>query len=184
MSDEAFLSDTEIVEQKNATGKVIKVSAESGNTVEWTEEENYKFRLSAFQDDLKYWLKNGMNILNFNLIRSLSCNDCRAHKSFGSFAEETVRPAIYHKVLSEWVKEGTCLRDLSITRMKSKMPWAIPSPSDKSHSIYVWLDALVNYLTALGYPNESFKEFWPPAVQVCIVMQQVASSDTKTTTVY
>lgn len=66
VSDEAFLSDTEIVEQKDATGKVIRVSTESGNTVEWTEEENYKFRLSAFQDDLKYWLKNG--ILNFNLI--------------------------------------------------------------------------------------------------------------------
>ncbi|XP_020284401.1 methionine--tRNA ligase, mitochondrial [Pseudomyrmex gracilis] len=138
VSDEAFLSDTEIVEQKDATGKVIRVSTESGNTVEWTEEENYKFRLSAFQDDLKYWLKN----------------------------EETVRPAIYHKVLSEWVEEGTCLRDLSITRIKSKMPWAIPSPSDESHSIYVWLDALVNYLTALGYPNESFKKFWPPTIQV------------------
>lgn len=42
----------------------------------------------------------------------------------------------------------------------------MPSPSDESHSIYVWMDALVNYLTVLGYPDESFKEFWPPTVQV------------------
>ncbi|XP_011138683.1 methionine--tRNA ligase, mitochondrial isoform X2 [Harpegnathos saltator] len=138
VSDEAFLSDAELVEQKDSTGETIKVSAESGNTVEWTEEENYKFRLSALQDDLKYWLKD----------------------------ENTVRPALYHKILSEWVEEGTCLRDLSISRTRNKVPWAMLSPCNESHSIYVWMDALVNYLTALGYPNESFKEFWPPAVQV------------------
>lgn len=138
VSDEAFLSDAELVEQKDPTGKIIKVSAQSGNTVEWMEEENYKFRLSAFQDDLKYWLKD----------------------------ENVIRPALYHKVLFEWIEEGTCLRDLSITRIRNKVSWAIPSPCDESHSIYVWLDALINYLTALGYPDESFKEFWPPAIQV------------------
>ncbi|XP_011702853.1 PREDICTED: methionine--tRNA ligase, mitochondrial [Wasmannia auropunctata] len=138
VSDEAFLSDTELVEQTDSTGKVVKVSAESGNPVEWTEEENYKFRLSAFQDDLKYWLKD----------------------------ENTVRPALYHKTLSQWVEEGACLQDLSITRIRNKVPWAMPSPCNESHSIYVWLDALVNYLTVLGYPNESYKELWPPTIQI------------------
>ncbi|XP_011341518.1 methionine--tRNA ligase, mitochondrial isoform X2 [Ooceraea biroi] len=138
VSDEAFLSDSELVEQKDPSGKVFKVSADSGNLVEWMEEKNYKFRLSAFQNDLKYWLKD----------------------------ENTVRPALYHKMLSQWVEEGTCLQDLSISRVRSKVPWAIPSPYDESQSIYVWMDALVNYLTALGYPNESFKEFWPPTIQI------------------
>ncbi|KAM0730719.1 Methionine--tRNA ligase, mitochondrial [Formica fusca] len=138
VSDEAFLSDTELVEQRDLTGKIIKVSAQSGNTVEWTEEENYKFRLSAFQDDLRHWLKD----------------------------ENVIRPALYHKILSEWIEEGTCLQDLSITRIRNKVPWAMPSPCDESHSIYVWMDALINYLTALGYPDESFKEFWPPTIQV------------------
>ncbi|KAH0956332.1 hypothetical protein HN011_008442 [Eciton burchellii] len=138
VSDEAFLSDNELVEQKDPSGKVFKVSADSGNPVEWTEEKNYKFRLSAFQDDLKYWLKD----------------------------ENTVKPALYHKILSEWVEEGKCLQDLSISRIRNKVPWAIPSPRDESQSIYVWMDALVNYLTALGYPNESFKEFWPPTIQI------------------
>lgn len=56
------------MEQRDPTGKIIKVSAQSGNTVEWTEEENYKFRLSAFQDDLKYWLKDGINNVVSHLI--------------------------------------------------------------------------------------------------------------------
>ncbi|XP_071556821.1 methionine--tRNA ligase, mitochondrial-like isoform X2 [Temnothorax nylanderi] len=80
--------------------------------------------------------------------------------------ENTVRPALYHRTLSQWVEEGACLQDLSITRIRNKVPWAIPSPRDESHSVYVWMDALVNYLTVLGYPNESYKEFWPPTIQI------------------
>lgn len=57
--DETFLSNQDLVEKKTATGQIIKVSAESGHPVEWTEEDNFKFRLSKFQDDLKHWLKNG-----------------------------------------------------------------------------------------------------------------------------
>ncbi|XP_019887968.1 methionine--tRNA ligase, mitochondrial isoform X1 [Ooceraea biroi] len=166
VSDEAFLSDSELVEQKDPSGKVFKVSADSGNLVEWMEEKNYKFRLSAFQNDLKYWLKDGIsNELSFNLIYPLALKRLYI-MNFGFFVENTVRPALYHKMLSQWVEEGTCLQDLSISRVRSKVPWAIPSPYDESQSIYVWMDALVNYLTALGYPNESFKEFWPPTIQI------------------
>ncbi|XP_015433104.1 PREDICTED: methionine--tRNA ligase, mitochondrial-like [Dufourea novaeangliae] len=131
-----ILSDLELIEQKDTAGNVIRVSAESGNPVEWTEEDTYKFRLSSFQDNLKYWLKN----------------------------ENTVQPAIYHKILFNWIEEG--LEDLSISRPVTRVPWAIPTPSDKSHTIYVWVDALVNYLTSIGYPDSSFKQFWPPTVQV------------------
>lgn len=71
MSEEAFLSNQDLIEKKNASGETIKVSAESGHVVEWAEEENYKFRLSAFQDDLRHWLKDGkfffkINIRNIN----------------------------------------------------------------------------------------------------------------------
>lgn len=99
------------------------------------EEDSYKFRLTSFKDQLKYWLKN----------------------------ENVIEPAIYRKILIPWLEE---LQDLSISRPISRVPWAIPTPSDKSHTIYVWLDALVNYLTSVGYPNNSFKEFWPPTVQI------------------
>ncbi|XP_076650880.1 methionyl-tRNA synthetase, mitochondrial isoform X1 [Halictus rubicundus] len=136
VSDEAFISDTDLIEQKDKVGNVVRLTADSGNSVEWTEECTYKFRLTSFQDDLRYWLKN----------------------------ENTVQPAIYHKILLNWIDEG--LQDLSISRPIGRVPWAIPTPSDKTHTVYVWLDALVNYLTSIGYPDSSFQQFWPATVQV------------------
>ncbi|XP_053975923.1 methionine--tRNA ligase, mitochondrial-like isoform X1 [Hylaeus volcanicus] len=133
--DETFVSDTELIEEKDKAGNIIQVSNESGNPVEWTEEDNYKFRLTSFKDDLKYWLKN----------------------------ENTVQPAIYRNTLLNWIED---LQDLSISRPISRVPWAIPTPNDNSHTIYVWFDALVNYLTGVNYPNRSFKQFWPPSIQV------------------
>ncbi|MBU4315377.1 methionine--tRNA ligase [Patescibacteria group bacterium] len=59
------------------------------------------------------------------------------------------------------------LNDFSISRIKEKMPWGVPVPGDEDHVMYVWFDALVNYISTLGWPNEEgdFKKFWP-AVQV------------------
>ena len=63
------------------------------------------------------------------------------------------------------VKEG--LRDVSISRPKKSLSWGIEVPGDPSQVIYVWLDALSNYITVLGYPeDEEWKEFWPADVQV------------------
>lgn len=59
VAEEAFLSNKDLIEKTKPSGETFKVSAESGHTVEWAEEDNYKFRLSAFQDDLKHWLKDG-----------------------------------------------------------------------------------------------------------------------------
>lgn len=58
-ADEAFVSESDLKEQKDSTGKTVLVTADSGRPVEWTEEENFKFKLSAFRDDLKHWLKDG-----------------------------------------------------------------------------------------------------------------------------
>ena len=54
------------------------------------------------------------------------------------------------------------LKDFSISRLKDKMPWGIPVPGDESHVMYVWFDALVNYISTLGWPNDSkkFEEYW------------------------
>jgi methionyl-tRNA synthetase len=59
------------------------------------------------------------------------------------------------------------LQDFSISRLKSKMPWGVPVPGDKDHVMYVWFDALVNYISCLGWPKDKkhFKKFWP-GVQV------------------
>ncbi|MFH1210901.1 MAG: class I tRNA ligase family protein, partial [archaeon] len=56
------------------------------------------------------------------------------------------------------------LKDLSITR--SSFDWGIPYPDDKKHVFYVWLDALTNYLTTIGYPSEKYKKFWPADMHV------------------
>ena len=55
------------------------------------------------------------------------------------------------------------LKDLSVSRVSFK--WGIPLPIDERHVIYVWFDALLNYVSALDYPNEKFKKYWPADVQ-------------------
>jgi len=69
------------------------------------------------------------------------------------------------------------LQDFSISRVKEKMPWGIPVPGDDSQVMYVWFDALVNYISCLGWPDDEkkFKEFWGAAENRNAV--QVAGKD-------
>src|SRR5206468_3294371 len=63
------------------------------------------------------------------------------------------------------INEG--LEDISISRPKDKIAWGIPVPGDPSQVMYVWFEALMNYITVLGYPeNPDFKNFWPANVQI------------------
>jgi len=78
---------------------------------------------------------------------------------------ETVLPRSRKNEVASFVKGG--LRDLSVSRTSFK--WGIPVPGDDAHIMYVWIDALTNYLTAIGYPDvdsESFKTFWPADVHM------------------
>ncbi len=71
-----------------------------------------------------------------------------------------IRPKSRYNEVVSFVKSG--LRDLSVSRTGLK--WGIPVPDDEKHVMYVWLDALTNYLTAVGYPqteDENFQKFWP-----------------------
>ena len=74
---------------------------------------------------------------------------------------EIVVPNFRLNEIREFVKRG--LRDFSISRVKEKMPWGIPIPGDESQIMYVWFDALVNYISTLGWPDDEkkFGEFWP-----------------------
>jgi methionyl-tRNA synthetase len=59
------------------------------------------------------------------------------------------------------------LEDISISRPKSKISWGIPVPGDSSHVMYVWFEALINYISVLGYPDQAdFKDFWPANAQI------------------
>jgi methionyl-tRNA synthetase len=81
---------------------------------------------------------------------------------------EFIRPETRRNEVISFVKSG--LRDLSISR--STFTWGIPVPDDPKHVIYVWFDALANYITAIGYGSshagaqEAFKKFWPADVQM------------------
>ncbi len=54
------------------------------------------------------------------------------------------------------------MEDFSISRLKEKMPWGVPVPNDSNHVMYVWFDALVNYISAIGWPSdpEKFEKWW------------------------
>lgn len=131
--DEMFLTDSQISTKTDKSGKEIKVSELSGHQVEWNEEENFMFKLSSLKSDLLYWLKD----------------------------EETVQPNKFHSILKQWIEDSSF--DVSVSRPSSRIPWGVPVPLCPSQTVYVWLDALVNYLTVAGFPNSLS---WPPTVQV------------------
>ncbi|MGI9107314.1 MAG: methionine--tRNA ligase, partial [Pyrinomonadaceae bacterium] len=76
-----------------------------------------------------------------------------------------VRPEARRNEVVSFVKSG--LQDLCVSRLKSSVSWAIPVPDDPAHTIYIWLDALTNYITALGWGSaqgerdKGFDKFWP-----------------------
>lgn len=102
------------------------------------EEENYFFRLSKYADTIL----EKINSNEFLIIPQTKRNEI-----LGVF------------------KEG--LEDISISRPKEKISWGIPVPGDETQVMYVWFEALMNYITVLGYPEyEDFNNFWPADVQV------------------
>ena len=103
------------------------------NTVpELIEEENYFFKLSNYQEYLEEYLGQ----------------------------EGVILPEWRRQEALNFVKAG--LEDFSISREKARLNWGIPVPDDESQVMYVWFDALTNYISTLGWPNEegNFKKFW------------------------
>ncbi|KAM9849795.1 methionine--tRNA ligase, mitochondrial [Aulostomus maculatus] len=123
--DESFLVPSQVGDAVDSTGKQIKVSLDSGHEVEYLKEENYMFRLSAFRPQLLDWLKGN---------------------------PRAVQSENFHQIVLQWLRND--LPDLSVSRHRSRLQWGIPVPGDPEHTIYVWLDALVNYLTVAGYPDK------------------------------
>src|SRR5262252_6834872 len=126
--DEAFYDESELVEGKAPTGA----------EVEWLEEENYFFRLSAWQDRLL---------------------------AFYEANPDAIAPRSRRNEVISFVRGG--LKDLSISR--TSFSWGIPVPGNPKHVIYVWLDALANYITAVGYPDtesQEFSIFWPAYLHI------------------
>lgn len=102
------------------------------------EEENYFFRLSKYTEQIRTAIQSS----SFVVVPDSRKNEIMALLNGG-------------------------LEDISISRPKDKIDWGIPVPGDKTQVMYVWFEALLNYITVLGYPEHSdFKKFWPADVQV------------------
>lgn len=102
------------------------------------EEENYFFKLSAYNDRIREAIESD---------------------------ELRIVPVSKRNEILGLLKEG--LEDISISRPKEKLEWGVPVPNDDSQVMYVWFEALMNYITVLGYPeHEDFQNFWPANVQV------------------
>ncbi len=103
-----------------------------GIPLEIINEENYFFKYSAFTDKLLDFYKNNPTF---------------------------VVPDFRFNEIKNFVENG--LQDFSISRLKEKMPWGIPVPGDNDHVMYVWFDALTNYISTLGWPDgENFTKYW------------------------
>lgn len=101
-------------------------------------EENYYFKISEFSARIRAAIEDG----TFQIV-----------------------PAFRQKEFLNLLDSG--LRDVSISRPKKSLSWGVPVPGDENQVVYVWLDALSNYITVLGYPEgNDWQEFWPAAVQV------------------
>ncbi len=101
--------------------------------IELIEEENYFFKFSAFQKPLSDFYEK--------------------HPTF-------VVPDFRFNEIKAFVERG--LEDFSISRLKEKMSWGVPVPGDDNHVMYVWFDALVSYISTLGWPDDTdqFEKFW------------------------
>ncbi len=102
------------------------------------EEENYFFALSKYTDQIKHAIESG---------------------------KYRVVPKTRRNEIMSVINSG--LEDISISRPKTKISWGIPVPGDADQVMYVWFEALLNYITVLGYPEtHEFQMFWPANVQV------------------
>ena len=123
VSAETFVREADLVDGKSP----------DGNEVRWVEEENWFFRLSAFERPLLEKIESG---------------------------ELLLLPEGRRNEVVSFIKQG--LRDLCVSR--SNPGWGIPVPGDESKVIYVWFDALINYLAATGWPEKGWDDLWPADV--------------------
>jgi methionyl-tRNA synthetase len=130
--DEAYYDEIEVTEGEGGE----KLSPQ-GTPVEWTVEESWFFRLSAYQDKL--------------------LDHYRVNPEF-------IRPESRRNEVVRFVEGG--LSDLSISR--TSFDWGVKVPGSDGHVMYVWLDALTNYLTGLGYPDDTelMRKYWPADVHL------------------
>lgn len=140
VSDEEYFTENQLAEVfRNEDGKVIGGLAPSGHEVELVKEQSYFFKMSKYADRLLEY-----------------------YEEHPDFIEPVSRK---NEMINNFIKPG--LEDLAVSRTSFK--WGIPVESDPKHVVYVWIDALSNYITALGYGTDddsNFQKYWPADVHM------------------
>jgi methionyl-tRNA synthetase len=140
VSDEEYFTETQLAEvYRDDNGKVIGGKAPSGHEVELVKEESYFFKMSKYAD----WL------LDY-------------YKTHPDFIQPAAR---MNEMINNFIKPG--LEDLAVSR--TTFNWGVKVKSNPKHVVYVWIDALTNYITALGYGTDddgNFKKYWPADVHM------------------
>lgn len=141
ISDETYYTETQLADAvRDDSGKVVGgKSPDSGHPVEWVQEESYFFRMSKYADRLIAYYEENPD-----------------------FIQPESRKT---EMINNFIKPG--LEDLAVSR--TTFDWGIPVPGDPKHVVYVWIDALSNYITALGYGSDDdtlFKRYWPADVHL------------------
>lgn len=139
VDDEEYFTESQLAEvYRDDNGKVIGGKAPSGHEVQLVKEPSYFFKMSNYADRL-----------------------LKYYEDHPHFIEPESRKK---EMINNFIKPG--LEDLAMSR--TSFHWGVPIPSDPKHVVYVWVDALLNYITALGYGSKDdhlFKKFWPANVQ-------------------
>ncbi|GFH42025.1 methionine--tRNA ligase [Lactococcus hodotermopsidis] len=140
VSDEEFFTESQLAEVfRDASGNVTGGKAPSGHEVEWVKEESYFFRMGKYADRLLAY-----------------------YNEHPEFIQPESRK---NEMINNFIKPG--LEDLAVSR--TSFTWGIPVKSNPKHVVYVWLDALTNYITALGYganDTTNFEKYWPANVHM------------------
>ncbi len=128
----------EIFLTKEEARKIAKTDPKRYQGMVEIEEDNYFFKLSLF---------------NERILESIKKN------------ELLITPKTKRNEIISILENG--LKDISISRPVEKIPWGIPVPGDDTQTVYVWFEALMNYITTLGYPDSpKMNRYWPASVQV------------------
>ena len=140
VSDEEFFTESQLVEvYRDADGNVTGGIAPTGNEVTLVKEESYFFRMSKYADRLVQY-----------------------YEDHADFLEPAFRKT---EMINNFIKPG--LEDLAVSR--TTFTWGVPVKSNPKHVIYVWIDALLNYITALGYGSDDtsrYNKYWPADAHV------------------
>ena len=140
VDDEEYFTESQLAEvYRDDQGQVIGGKAPSGHEVELVKEESYVFKMSKYAD----WLMDYY----------------QAHPDF-------IQPSSrMNEMINNFLKPG--LEDLAVTR--TSFNWGVKVPNDPKHVVYVWIDALSNYITALGYGSDDdslYQKYWPADVHM------------------